>query len=134
MPVPAAAPTTAPFSPLDMLSMQPPSRTATATTESSFILIMVLSRCCPSWRRHIRLRPVLVRIEGHHRRRALRRFGPEVALVDVAALADDEGHHAGLTIAHRPGDRREAADHAAGHDIAGAAARCRRSLRIEQVE
>src|SRR3954452_15827235 len=129
MPVPAAAPTTAPFSPLDMLSMQPPSRTATATTESSFILIMVLSRCCPSWRRHIRLRPVLVRIEGHHRRRALRRFGPEVALVDVAALADDESHHTGLAIAHRPGHDGEATDHAPIDDVVARAARRRRSLR-----
>ena len=32
--------------------------------------------------------------------------GPEILLVDVAGVADDEGHDAGLAVLHRPGDRR----------------------------
>src|SRR4029078_2074308 len=65
-------------------------------------------------------------------RRALGRLGAEVALVDVAALVDDEGHHAGLAVGHRPGDDAEAAAHAAVHQVAVGAARSVGALAIEQ--
>src|SRR6185503_10564506 len=95
--------------------------------------VLLLSPCpSPLRRRGVRLLPVLVRIEDRDRRGLLCRIRPEILLVDVAVLADDEAHHAGLAVLHRPGDDSEAADHAVVHQVAVSAARCVGALAIEQ--
>src|SRR4029450_4936843 len=64
----------------------------------------------------------------------LRGIGAEVLLVDVAVVADDESHHAGLAPAHRPGDDGEPAQHAAVDQVVVGAARRIRALAVEQTE
>ncbi len=51
----------------------------------------------------------------------------EVPFVGVARLAHHEGRDAGLAIGHRPGDHREARDHAVVDQVGVGAARRRRS-------
>src|SRR3954466_2438757 len=63
-------------------------------------------------RRHVGFLPALAGIEHGDRRGFLGGVRTEVVPVDVARLADDEGHDAGLAVLHRPGDHGEAADHA----------------------
>jgi hypothetical protein len=66
--------------------------------------------------------PRRIRIE---RRDLLRDFvgvRPEVFLEYGAGVADDKGHHAGVTVLGRIGDERKAADHLAVDDVIGDAA------------
>src|SRR5260370_31788341 len=79
-----------------------------------------------SGRRHIGLVPALVGIERGDRAGARRRLRAEVLLVDNAAIADDEGHDAGLAVDQRRGDGREAADQPSAHEIVVGAALVRR--------
>src|SRR4051812_40276656 len=98
MPVPAAAPTTAPFSGVVIGRSQAPTRQAATATANTFVRIILLP--LRSRRRGVRLLPLFVRIEERDLGRALRRLVPEIALIDFAALVHDERHHAGLAVLH----------------------------------
>src|SRR5690349_8563452 len=94
---------------------------------SSFSLFYSYSR-----RRGVRLVPFLVGVEERDLGGALRRLGTQVALVDVAALIDDEGHDAGLAVPDRPGDDTEAGAHAAAEQVAVGATLGIGTLAVEQ--
>src|SRR5215475_14203168 len=83
-----------------------------------------------SWKRHVRLIPVLVRIEARNGCRALRSLWTKVALIDDSVLVDDKGHDAGDAIVHRPGNDAKAANHATTHEVIVRASGRRRALGI----
>src|SRR5262245_40150665 len=108
------------------VALSHPANINTGANSVSTPILPIASLCQPdarrSRRRHVRVLPVLVGIEHQNVGRLLRGVGPKVLLVDLAVLVDDEGHHAGFAIGHRPGNHAEATDHPSAGEIAVGAA------------
>ncbi len=77
---------------------------------------------------------VVIRIEPGHPLGEHRRRRPEILLIDLAVLVDDERHHPGAGPVRRPRDQPEAAEHQPVRDVVVGATRGMRTLALQNME